>query len=334
MSEKSASRPGSGGGFRRRSVLAAAGLAAVPAAVAGRASAEIVAPAPGTPASGERFRDQVVLVTGAARGIGRAVAVAFAREGADLVLVDLARPQGLSSVGYPLAGPDDLRATGQAVEEAGRRCATYEADVRDAERQRVIVAETVSTFSRLDVAVANAGILPRVPLDRTTDAVWDETVGVNLTGAGHTLRAAVPEMRRRGSGRIIVTASEFARHCIAPNRVAYTASKWGVLGLVKAAAMELSSTGITVNAVCPGFTRTGMTITDEVFRAVSPDDPTPAAAEQAILRQNTQRNAQPVAFVEPEDIAATVLFLSSAQARFITGAGFDVNAGFSPTVTA
>lgn len=317
--------------FLRTAGALSAGLAAFPMLAATAHAQDTRAPS-GTVDG--RVAGQVALVTGAARGIGRAVALTLAREGADIAILDIAIPDAMSSVGYPLATPADLAETERLIVAQGRRCLVYQGDIRDAERMRHIVADVVAQWLQLDILIANAGILPRVSLDDTTDDVWRECIDVNLTGTANALRAAVPHMRLRQSGRIVVVASEFARRCLAPQRVVYTASKWGVLGLMKAAALELSQTGITVNAVSPGFTRSGMTETDEVYRQVSPDSPTLADTERIIRERNVERNALPISFVETQDIADGVLYLVSDAARYVSGVSLDITGGYSPQYTA
>lgn len=283
-----------------------------------------------------RFTGRVAIITGAARGIGRATALRFAQEGAAVVLVDLAQPNAIKTLGYPLATAQDLAETERLVKAQDQRCLTIRADVRKSGQMRAAVEQTMREFGQVDIMVANAGILPRVSLAETTDEVWQDCLDINLTGVGNALRAVVPHMAERKSGRIVAVASEFARRCLAPERVVYTASKWGVIGLVKAAALELSQTGITVNAVSPGFTRTGMTENAEVFRATLPKDatPTPTEVEAEVRRRNIERHALPIGFVEPEDIASAILYLASDEARYITGFALDVTGGFSPQYTA
>lgn len=287
-------------------------------------------------ASNSRLNGKVAVITGAARGIGRATALTLAREGADIVALDIAAPKAIDSLGYPLATTQDLAETERLVKALGRRCLTVKADTRDMARMREVIEQAIAQLGKVDIMVANAGILPRVSLEETTDEVWRDCIDVNLTGVGNSVRAVVPHMKQRKSGRIVAVASEFARHCLAPNRVVYTASKWGVMGLVKAAAMELSQTGITVNAVSPGFTRTGMAINEEVFRSVLPKDPNPTVAEveSEIRRMNIEKNALPISFVEPADIANAILYLVSDEARYITGFAIDVTGGFSPQYSA
>src|SRR5579875_710856 len=148
---------------------------------------------------------QVALITGAARGQGRSHALALAAEGADIVACDAPRP--MTSLTYPLATKEDLLETARLVEESGRRCLAMPLDVRESAEVDAAVERTVEEFGRLDIAIANAGVVSTGPLAEVTDAAWDELVSTNLGGAFRTLRAVIPVMRRQHYGRVVVTAS-------------------------------------------------------------------------------------------------------------------------------
>lgn len=321
---------------RRRVIVGGAALTGLTAAsTVGVAQGQNPAPtaAPAS-SSGGRLRGQVAVVTGAARGIGRACAVLLAREGADIVALDIAT--NIKTVGYPLSSLQDLEETERLVKALGRRCLAFKSDTRNMKRMQEIVELTITRLGKVDIMVANAGILPRGgSLEKMTDEVWRDTIDVNLTGSANSVRAVVPHMVSRKSGRIIIIASDFGRHA-APERSAYCASKWGVIGFMKAAAMELAKSGITVNAVSPGFTRTGMAQNQEVYRALRPDLPNPTYADVApvIMKQNAENNMLPIALLEPEDIANGVLYLVSNEARHVTGVALDITAGKNADYTA
>lgn len=159
-----------------------------------------------------------------ARGQGRAHALALAAEGADIVAADAPGP--MSDLTYPLGTEDDLHDTAKLVAELGRRCVPIAVDVRDSAQVDAAVEQTVKDLGRLDIVVANAGIVSTGPLEGVSDRVWQQLVDTNLTGAFHTLRAAIPVMRRQQYGRIVVTSSMGGRMGI-PELAAYNATKWG-----------------------------------------------------------------------------------------------------------
>lgn len=257
---------------------------------------------------------RVALITGAGRGQGRSHAAALAREGADIMACDGPRP--MSSVGYPLGTKDDLDATAKLVEKAGRRCLTVPLDVRDPAEVAGAVERTVEEFGRLDIVIANAGIVSTGPLDQVTDQAWDEMVATNLTGVFHTLRAAVPVMRGQHYGRIVVTSSMGGRMGI-PNLGAYIATKWGVIGMAKSLALEVAKDGITVNVVCPTTVQTPMVQPD-------PDHDVPDEVIKGFLRANPV----PQPWIQAEDVTRTVIYLVT-DPGVITGSVLEIGLGSS-----
>jgi SDR family mycofactocin-dependent oxidoreductase len=286
--------------------------------------------------SSGRLNGKVALITSAARGIGRATALTLAREGADIFALDIAEPNALkATLGYPLATPKDLTETQRLVQQTGRHCLTMQADVRNMAQMRQAVERAIAELGQVDILVANAGILPRVPLVKVTDELWADTIGVNLTGVGNAIRAVTSHMISRKSGRIVAVASVHGRMGAAPFHV-YTASKWGVIGLVKSVALELAEHMITVNAVAPGFTRTGMTQNAEVYGRLRPDVSNPRSEDIApvIIASQKEQNLLPVGLIEPEDIANGILYLVSDAARYVTGTTLDITAGENAHYTA
>lgn len=276
-----------------------------------------------------RLEGQAALVTGAARGQGRSHAVALAREGADVVLVD--RCSDTPQVGYPLATAADLAETEALVRKEGREAVPVRGDVRDPAVLDDAVTAALERFGRLDVALANAGVYGGGSIQDADRAVWDEVLAANLTGVFQTLRAVAPAMIERDYGRIVATASNMGRSAI-PGAVPYVASKWGVIGLVKAAALDLAPFGITVNAVAPGNTSTPMVHNSALYRALRPDLADPVWADVAPVLQ--QHHVQPVALLEPSEITAAVLFLVGPDTPHITGSVIDVSAGSAARFTA
>jgi SDR family mycofactocin-dependent oxidoreductase len=263
----------------------------------------------------------VALVTGAARGIGRAVAFRLAQEGADIAILDIA--DQIASVPYPMAQPADLAETKRLVEAEGRRALTIRADVRDRRQLDRAVAQTIERFGKLDILVPNAGILTFASLHEMSGPQWTDVIDVNLNGVAHTMQAALPHMIGRNYGRIVVVNSCNSRFG-SPQSASYNASKWGVLGLVKCAAVEYARQGITVNAVNPTGVRTPMIVNPATLKWADPENPTADAVER---RNRANLNAQDVGLIEPEEVAAAIPFLCSPDAGRITGEAIDVAAG-------
>lgn len=257
---------------------------------------------------------KVALITGAARGQGRSHALALAGEGADIVACDVPRP--MSTVTYPLASADDLELTAKMVAESGRRCVTAQVDVRDSAAVESVVGQTVEDFGRLDIAVANAGVVSTGPLVDVSDEAWDELVSTNLTGVFHTLRAVVAVMRPQRYGRIVVTSSMGGRMGI-PSLAAYNATKWGTIGLAKSLALEVAKEGITVNVICPTTVQTPMVQPDP--DADVPDD---------LVRQMLRGNPIPQPWLQPDDVSRGLLYLVT-DPGVITGSVLEIGLGSS-----
>lgn len=260
-----------------------------------------------------RLDGKVALITGAARGQGRSHALALARLGAAIVAVDVPGPIG--SVGYPLGTKDDLDRTTEEVEAEGVRCIGIGADVRDGAAVEAAVARAVGELGRLDVLVANAGIVTLAPLDQVTDEAWRDMLDVNLTGVFHCLRAAIKPMRAGGFGRIVVTSSMGGRMGIA-EQGAYNATKWGVIGLAKSLALEVAREGITVNVVCP------CTVDTPMVR------PGGAMPEPDVLQRFRRVNPIPEPWIEAEDVTRAVVYLVT-DPGVITGSVLEIGLGSS-----
>ena len=252
-----------------------------------------------------RFEDKVVMVTGGARGQGRAHALGFAREGAHVVACDLL--EDVSSVPYGLSTPADLAETKRLVESAERECLALRCDVRSTDQLASVVSEATEHFGRIDVLVANAGIASIATIAEMTDLAWQNMLDINLSGVFRAMRAVIPHMTGRGYGRIVATSSIVGRQGSA-NIGHYVAAKWGVIGLVKSAAIELASHGITVNAVAPTSVGTAMIHNTAFKQLFLPDlpDPTDAQFEDAYRKLNPI----PVSWLDPDDVTRAVLFLA------------------------
>jgi SDR family mycofactocin-dependent oxidoreductase len=265
------------------------------------------------------LKDKVALITGAARGQGRAHAVRLASDGADIIAIDLC--DQIASVPYPLATADDLAATVKLVEDTGARIVAKEADVRDRASLSAAAQAGVDEFGRLDIVIANAGIAPM----QSGDDGWRDVIDVNLTGVYNTIKAAIPTMVKQGTGGSIVLISSAAglAGVGSPDAgsVGYAAAKHGVVGLMRVYANLLAKQSIRVNSVHPTGVDTPM-IDNDFTRgwlakmAANSDSP------------GSMGNAMPVEVLQPEDIANAVAWLVSDQARYITGVTLPVDAGF------
>jgi SDR family mycofactocin-dependent oxidoreductase len=283
-----------------------------------------------------RLRNKVAIVTGAARGIGRATAVAFAREGADVAGIDITAPVDARS-GVKPATPEDLNETERLVRAAGHRWLGITLDQRNLPSLRKAADRIEHEFGGIDILFANAGIQAFKPLIEMEDADWHTQIDVNLTGTANTLRAFAPHLIKRGGGRIIVTSSTQGRHGTKYG-AAYSASKWGIIGLMKSAALELGAYGIAVNAVIPGLIDTPLTRHEERYAQVlqeSGKQPNGSLGDENDARKIlTARSPLSVPWIEPEDVAPVVVFLASDAARMISGATYDVTGGDSAHYTA
>ncbi|MGJ6968515.1 mycofactocin-coupled SDR family oxidoreductase [Streptosporangium sp. G11] len=263
-----------------------------------------------------RHLDKTVLVTGAARGIGRAVAETFAAEGADVVACDVGTPiRGAQST---TAWRDDLDRTARAVRALGRRCLVVPIDVRSQASLDEAVARGLEEFGRLDVAVANAGIMQSAQFWEIAEETWQAVLDVNLGGVWRTAKAVAPHMIERRSGVILATASVQARSA-RKGLAAYTASKHGLLGLMKSLALELGDHDVRVNTVLPGAVHTPMIDNDETGRLGEDSPRTAFFRKMAALRN---RSALP-----PSAVAAAMSWLASNEAGHVTGAELQVDAG-------
>jgi SDR family mycofactocin-dependent oxidoreductase len=266
---------------------------------------------------GNRVAGKVALITGAARGQGRAHALRLADEGADVIVVDVCAP--LPSVAYDSATPEDLDETVRQVEKTGRRVIPGIADIRDLEALRVIVDDAVGKLGRLDVIVANAGICVPKAWDKVTAKIFDDTISTNVTGTWNTVMAGAPHLVAAGGGSVILISSA-AGLKVQPFMVPYTTSKFAVRGMAKAFAAELAKDGIRVNSVHPTGVNTPMgsgRMQEELGAAMAGDQRLGAMF----------MNMMPVDSTEPSDVADTVLFLASDESKFITAHEIAPDAG-------
>jgi SDR family mycofactocin-dependent oxidoreductase len=265
-----------------------------------------------------RLQGKVALISGAARGQGRAHAVRFAQEGADIIAFDIC--QQVATAPYPLASLEDLKETQRLVEGLGRRIIATEADVRDGAAIRALVAEGVSAYGRLDIVCANAGFVGCVTNTWSiTEDQWNDLIGVNLTGVWKTVSAAIPAMIDAGNGGSIVITSSAAGIKGMVNLAHYVTAKHGLVGLMRTLANELAPHSIRVNTIHPSGVRTMMLDNDHLRDFLT-------AHPEWVANLS---NPMPVDMLEPEDVSNALVWLASDEARYVTGVRMPVDAGFA-----
>ncbi|MEJ3652799.1 mycofactocin-coupled SDR family oxidoreductase [Actinomycetes bacterium KLBMP 9759] len=270
---------------------------------------------------------KVALITGGARGQGRSHAVTLARAGADIVVCDIDEPIG--SVPYALSTASDLAETVAHVEEVGRRCIAVPADVRERAELDAVVERAIAELGHVDIALANAGIASYGPIAEMSASQWQDMIDVNLTGVFNTLRAVVPHMIERRSGRIVATSSMVARMG-ATNAGHYAAAKWGVLGLVKSLALEVKQFGITVNAVLPGGVNTPMLDNPAMYAVFRPDLENPTRDD---VKEMFDDNSAIEGLLDPVEVSEAVLFMVSDAGRHLSGEVITMSGGMSASTT-
>ena len=272
-----------------------------------------------------RVQGMVALVTGAARGQGRSHAVRLAQEGADIIAVDIAGQ--IATVPYPLATPDDLAETARQVEALDRRVVAAQADVRDWGGLKQAVDDGVAQLGQLDIVSANAGIFSHGTLEELTREAWNDMIAVNLTGVWHTLKATVPHIRAGGRGGSIILTSSTAGLRGMEHIGHYVAAKHGVVGIMRTAALELAPDNIRVNTVHPTSVNTDMVHNGATYQLFAPELPESERTRDVVAARFQAGNVLPVPWVESADISNAVLWLASAESRYVTGLELKVDAG-------
>ena len=268
-----------------------------------------------------RFDGKVALITGAARGQGRSHAVNLAQQGADIIAVDIC--QQIPSAQHSMGTAEDLTQTVELVEKAGQRIVPVEADVRDYDAVCAAVARGTKEFGRLDIVVANAGIMATTGEPAQQMEAWHASIDTMLSGVYYTLRASVTPMIDGGrGGSIVITSSTsglrgvaYSVDMLSPGQMGYGAAKHGVLGLMRNFAMALGQHQIRVNAIHPMGVRTPMVV-NEYFAGVQGSAP-----------PGWMANVMQVGLIEPQDVSDTVLWLCSDEARYVTGSSIAVDSG-------
>jgi SDR family mycofactocin-dependent oxidoreductase len=265
---------------------------------------------------------KVALITGGSRGQGRAHALTCAREGADVIIVDIA--DQLTTVPYKMARQDDLDETAKQVEALDRRILALKGDVRDQGQLDAAVAQGIAEFGQIDILIANAGIWTMAPFWELTEDQWEEMIGVNLTGVWKSAKAVAPHMIERQAGSIVITSST---NGIEPglNYAHYVAAKHGVIGLMKNIALELAPYGIRCNSINPGAIRTPMTDHQGAWDMFAGH---PGGTEEDLIEGGYHFTAlKGTSFMDPQVIADTALYLNSDLAAKVTGVTIPVDAG-------
>lgn len=268
----------------------------------------------------DALRGKSAVVTGAARGVGREVALGLAAAGADVGVLDRCRP--LESTPYPMSTDEELTGVKEAIEALGRTCISQQADVTDLSSMEAAMETFAQGLDHIDIVVANAGIFTYGLLWELTERQWDETIAVNLKGTWVTLKTVLPYMIPRGYGRIICISSTAGLRG-GPHISHYVASKHGVIGLVRSLAMEVGGSGITVNAVCPSRMKTAMVAYPQYYEAFAG----PGASEEDLDRMSRNEQVLPVDMVPISAVRDAVLWLASDASAYVTGTALPVDAG-------
>ncbi|CAN7481164.1 SDR family NAD(P)-dependent oxidoreductase [Brucella pseudogrignonensis] len=242
---------------------------------------------------------KIALVTGASRGIGRAIAVGMAKRGFDIAINDIERQK------------DAMQDVAKEIEASGRRVLTVYADVSNKTDVETMVQKTVENFGRIDAVVNNAGILIASDVEHLKEEHWDSVLDVNAKGTFLVVQAVLPFMKKQNYGRIVNIASIGGKHG-APEQAHYSASKAAVMGFTRVLAQEVGTFGITANCICPGIILTDM-------GRVNLDD--------IAVRETWQEKTAMRRIGDPEDVVGPVAFLASDDAAFVTGQSLNVDGG-------
>ncbi|HET8926508.1 MAG TPA: mycofactocin-coupled SDR family oxidoreductase [Microbacterium sp.] len=270
-----------------------------------------------------KLEGQVAFITGAARGQGRSHALALAKEGADIIAVDVS--QQVETVPYATATAEDMAETVRQVEALDRRIIAGDVDVRDLQGLTEFVDRGVAELGRLDIVLANAGISAPAPTLEMDEETWDTMIEINLTGVWKSIKASVPHIVEGGRGGSVVITSSTAAIIPMANIAHYAAAKSGLVLLSKVLAKELAPQSIRVNTVHPTTVATDMVLNESTYQLFRPDleHPTREDFEEAARTLN----ALPIAAMEASDITNAVLYLVTDSGRYVTGTMHVVDAG-------
>ena len=256
-----------------------------------------------------KLKDKSALITGAASGIGRSIALGFARAGAQVAIADLNLPAAESTVGE--------------INSCGGEACAVRMDVTDEDQVDAGADQVVKAFGSLDILVSNAGIQIINPIVDFSFADWQKVVGIHLHGAFLTTRAAMRLMVKRGTGGTIIYTGSVHSHAASPNKSAYVAAKHGIIGLARAVAKEGAQYGIRSNVICPGFVRTPL-----VEKQIPEQAQQFGISEEAVIKNIMLRETVDGEFTTLEDVAATAIFLASFPSNALTGQSIVVSHGW------
>lgn len=268
---------------------------------------------------------RVAFVTGAARGQGRAHAVRLAREGADIIALDICAPIS-DTITYPPATSEELAETVRAVENQGRKILAREVDIRYSAALKQLVADGVEQFGRLDIVVANAGVLSWGRLWEMSDEQWDTVIEVNLSGTWRTIKAAVPAMIEAGNGGSIIVVSSSAGLKATPGNGHYSASKHGLVALTNALALEAGEFGIRVNSIHPYSIDTPM-VEKEAMMRVFAEHPAYLHSFAPMPLKHQGGKAGLNEFMAPEEVSDVVAWLAGDGSATLSGSQIAVDRG-------
>jgi SDR family mycofactocin-dependent oxidoreductase len=267
---------------------------------------------------------KVAFITGIARGQGRSHALTLAREGADIIGLDLCRTP--ASVPYHGATQADLKETVRLVEDTGRKIVAEQADVRDLAQVQAVFDAGIAQFGRVDIVLPNAGICAGGLTWEITPKAWQEMLDINLTGPWHTVRVAIPTMIEQGQGGAIVFTGSVDALKGSANISSYAAAKHGITGLMRSLANEVGQYGIRVNSINPGHVDTIMLGNEFVWGLFRPDLDRPTKDD--VVESFRSTNLLPEPWMQPEDVSNAILYLVSDQGRFVTGTTQLLDTGF------
>ena len=312
----------------RRDAILATGAGVVAAVGATGASSESKTKENSSNKHASSMEGSTSLITGGARGIGLASALALAKEGSNIVLYDVA--EDLPGVNYPLATEGNLYEAKEKIEDHGVTCLVHKGDVRDRGRMSQIVGQTVEQFGSLDHVVVNAGVTQIGMIEYFSDEEVQTVIDINVTGAVRTVQSVVPVMREQKSGGITIISSLLGRQGEEWFPI-YSATKWAVIGLAKSTALILGQHNATCNAICPTVVKTDLMNNDYVLGSMSPQNPTWDGLEDLMTQW---RNPLPMGAYEPDDVGEIVRYFASDKGKKITGEVFGLTAGLFARNTA
>ncbi|WP_006245083.1 mycofactocin-coupled SDR family oxidoreductase [Mycolicibacterium tusciae] len=278
-------------------------------------------------ATGGPLEGRVAFITGAARGQGRAHAIRLANEGADIIAIDVCAPIS-DTITYPLGTSEELAETVRAVEAAGRKVLAREVDIRDLAALQQVVADGIEQFGRLDILVANAGVLSWGRLFEMSEEQWTSVIDVNLTGTWKTIRAAVPAMIEAGNGGSIIIVSSSAGLKATPGNGHYSASKHGMTSLTNSLALEVGEFGIRVNSIHPYSIDTPMVEKDAMMELFGKFPSFIHSFKPFPYRAVSQAGASSLQdFMTAEEVSDVVAWLAGDGSATISGSQINVDRG-------